>query len=229
MKFLLRTLFVSVLAISFLVGCSDDKKDSSNATLSFMKEINLTKPSAPGTLTVDTAKILITRIKFESQGDGDSLDFSSDPIVVNLDLTGGVQTVSAANVPQGTYDHIKFEIHKPGVNEEFSDPDFNTGSSGNQRFSIIIIGTYNSSRFVFKSQNTINQSVNIDPPVIVADSVGIANVTLAVNVDNWFSDGVGGYLDPTDTGASNVAAIENTIKDSFRGFKDNDKDGNETE
>jgi hypothetical protein len=144
-------------------------------------------------------------------------------------LSGDVQKISAANIPQGVYDHIKFEIHKPGVNEEFSDPDFNTGSAGNQRFSIIIIGTYNSARFVFKSQNTINQSINIDPPVIVADSIGVANLTLAVNVDNWFSDGDGGYLNPTDTGASNVAAIENTIRYSFRGFKDNDKDGDGSE
>lgn len=225
MKTTIRIFLISSLAVFFFVSCSDDK-ESNNATLSFIAEQNLAKSLVPNAITIDTAKILITRIKFGNGGD--SLNFDSDPVVLNLDLTGDVQTVSAGNVPQGTYDHIKFEIHKPGVNEEFSDPDFNTGSAGNQRYSLIIIGTFNASRFVFKSQNTINQTITVDPPLIVADSVGVANLTLAVNISNWFSDGIGGTLDPTDTGASNVAAIENTIKDSFRGFKDNDKNGNES-
>ena len=228
MKTMIRIFLISSLAVFLIAGCSDDKKDSNNATLSFMAEQLLGKAAAPGTLTIDTAKILITRIKFESQGDTDSMDFENGPIVVNLDLSGEVQIVSAANVPQGVYDHIKFEIHKPNANEDLPDPDFITGSSGNDRYSIIIIGTYNSNRFVFMSRNTINQSVTIDPPVEIADSVGVANLTLAVNIANWFSDGVGGYLDPTDTGASNVAAIENTIRASFRGFKDNNKDGDES-
>lgn len=227
MKTLIRVFLISSFAVLFLAGCSNDKGDSDNATLSFMAEQNLAKSLVPNAITIDTAKILITRIKFGSGGD--SLNFDSDPVVINLALTGDVQTVSAGNVPQGTYDHIKFEIHKPDVNEEFSDPDFNTGSAGNQRYSIIIIGTFNASRFVFKSQNTINQTITVDPPLIVADSVGVANLTLAVNISNWFSDGVGGTLDPTDAGANNVAAIENTIRDSFRGFQDNDKDGNESD
>lgn len=40
---------------------------------------------------------------------------------------------------------------------------------------------------------------------------------------------VAAYLDPTDVSANNVAAIANTIKNSFRGFKHNDKDGNEND
>lgn len=228
MKITIRIFLISSLAAFFLVGCSDDKKDSNNATLSFIAEQNLAKSAAPGDLTIDTAKILITRIKFGSQGDSDSMDFEEGPLVVNLDLSGNVQTVSAAHIPQGTYDHIKFEIHKAGQNEDLPDPDFRTGTGGNERYSIIIIGTYNLNRFVFKSRNTINQSVNIDPPLVIADSIGVANLTLAVDVSNWFNNGLGGKLDPTNVNANNVAAIENTIKDSFRGFKDNDKDGNET-
>ncbi|MBL7994599.1 hypothetical protein JNM05_04435 [bacterium] len=228
MKSILNYLVISAMVFVFFIGCSDSK-ESDNATLSFMTEQVLGKSSVPGALTIDTAKILITRIKFENQGNSDSSEFRTGAIVVNLNLNGAVQTVDAANIPQGIYDHIKFELHKPNANENIPDPDFITGSSGNDRYSIIIIGTYNSSRFVYRSRNTINQSVNIDPALIIADSIGTANLTLAVNITNWFSDGDGGYLDPTDVNASNVSAIENTIKESFRGFKDNDRDGNEND
>lgn len=226
MKGMLKKVLPSFFAVFLVISCSDDKKDA-NTTLSFMTEQYLTKPRAAGSLTIDTAKILIRRIKFEGEGDGDSTEFKTGAMVIHLNLSGNVQTVSAGNVPQGTYDRIKFEIHKADQNENLPDPDFITGSSGNDRYSMIIIGTYNSTRFVFRSRNTINQSINIDPPLIVADSIGAANLTLAVNISDWFYDGDGGYFDPANTSSNNVSNIENTIKNSFRGFRDNDKDGDE--
>lgn len=78
---LIKIFLTCALAFVFLAGCSDDKKESNNVTLSFMAEQNIGKALSPGTLTIDTAKILVSRIKFDSQGDDDSMNFHSDPMI----------------------------------------------------------------------------------------------------------------------------------------------------
>jgi hypothetical protein len=62
---------------------------------------------------------------------------------------------------------------------------------------------------------------------VIEESIGVANLTLRVDYDLWFLNG-SVELDPTDTTASNVAFIENSIRDSFRAFRDDDGDGDPT-
>lgn len=220
-------LVMAAFALVILCGCENSKKD--NVTLSFAAEnvdTALGKMSAPDAVLIDTAKILITRIKLSGSGDSDSNEVEVGPVVVYLDLDGNVNTIAAANIPQGTYDRIKFEIHKPGQNESLPDGEFRTGPGGNERYSIIVKGTYNSTPFVYRSTNTMNQSININPPLVIADSVGVANATLVVNVFPWFKNGIND-LDPSDTSAPNVSMIENNIRASFRAFRDRNRDGDD--
>ena len=58
----------------------------------------------------------------------------------------------------------------------------------------------------------------------VTDTTEQVNVTLSVDVNSWFVDPQDGTdLDPTDP--NDESSIDNAIKESFRGFVDNDKDG----
>ena len=218
--------FLVMCSMILTQSCSDT--GSSNMTLTMRPTgSGLSKSTASNdVMTIDTAKILITRVMLHSEAN-DSLKVESNPVVVYLNLTGSAQTVATANVPQGSYNRVKFEIHLPAQNESVPDQEFRTGANGNERFSIIVKGTFNGTAFVFKSRDVINQSVTIDPPLEVADSIGTANATLTVDVNTWFTLGLGGLLDPTDTSASNVAMINNNIRASFRAFRDNDNDGNE--
>jgi len=215
---------ITFIALSALViACGSDSKD--NMALSARGSYSGGLGKVSSHVLIDTAKILVTRIKLNATGGGADQDYRSGPYVVFLGDTN-LHQITAGDVPQGTYSQVKFEIHKPDQNESVPDPDFREGPSGDQRFSMVIIGHYQGNRFVFKSRNTINQSITIDPAVVIDDSIGVANLTLNVDYDLWFSNG-GNDLDPTDTTSSNVSAIENSIRDAFRAFRDDDRDGDD--
>ena len=178
------------------------------------------------TLTLDTVKVLMKNIKFKVDDDfEDSLDFKVGPFVLYLNLTGNLTTIGVSDIPAGTYNKVKFKIHKPEDDETVSDPEFKTGTSGNERFSVIIKGHYFSSPFVYKSKKSIEQELWLNPPLVVADSIGSTNVTLSVSTFSWFRDEDGSLMDPADS--ENEDTIDDNIKDSFKAYKDDDKDGDD--
>ena len=117
------------------------------------------------------------------------------------------------------YSHkIKFEIHKPNNNDPIPDPEFRD-AQGN--YSVIAKGSYNGVPFIYKSKKSAHQILSFPNNLVITESAK-TNVTLKVNPYTWFiSNGV--YLDPTDT--ANENDIDNNIKDSFKAFKDDDKNG----
>ncbi|MCB0834219.1 MAG: hypothetical protein KDC45_12210, partial [Bacteroidetes bacterium] len=92
-------LVMAAFALVILCGCENSKKV--HVTLSFAAEnvdTALGKMSAPDAVLIDTAKILITRIKLSGSGDSDSNEVEVGPVVVYLDLDGNVNTIAAANI-----------------------------------------------------------------------------------------------------------------------------------
>ena len=63
--------------------------------------------------------------------------------------------------------------------------------------------------------------------LVVADSLTNVDVTISVDVSGWFADGLGGLVDPAtgNKGGANDQLVENNIRDSFRAFRDDDRDG----
>lgn len=181
-------------------------------------------------LTITEAKILIREIELETdlEDDGladDSLEFETGPLAVNLNLDGSVNPISVNEVPAGRYDEIEFEIHKPEDNETPPDPDFKIGTSGDERFSVIVHGTYNGQDFLYRSTESMEQEIELNTPLVIEDGQGNINVTLSVDLGQWFVDENGNDLDPTLE--DNRDKIDDSIKRSFKAFKDDDEDGNE--
>lgn len=216
-------MLLAVVLTVAVMSCSDNGSGA-NATFSMKTDNTVSKTGIADTVIIDTAKVLITRLKFNGSG-GDSNDIRVGPFVVNLNLSGGIQTAASASIPQGTYDKVKFELHKPDASESLPDQDFIDGPASNQRYSVIIIGRFNGVRFVYKSKSTINETIDINPPLIVADSIGTANVTLLVNPTLFFKKN-SVYLDPSDTGSGNISDIDNSVKDAFKkALRDDHKTG----
>lgn len=210
------------------VSCSDDKNSATDGQTSISLKVSQTAlaKSMADTITLDTVKVLMKNIKFKVDDDlEDSLDFKVGPFVVYLNLTGKMTTIGVSEIPSGTYSKVKFKIHKPEDNETVSDPEFKTGSGGDERFSVIIKGHYFETPFTYKSKKSIEQELNLNPPLVIADSVGSTNVTLLVSTYAWFRDRNGIILNPAD--AENEDTIDDNIKDSFKAYKDDDKDGND--
>lgn len=219
-------LFIALVSTIGWVGCDSPTEPDAgpaSATLSFVVgSASLTK-SLAGHVTVSSAKVMLKTIQFHSVDDNDSLDFNSEPLVVDLDLTGGVTTVGPIEIPVGSYDKVSFRLHKPDDGEDGLDSDFYE-VGGSDRYSVVVAGTHADTTFVFKSQRGEKQRLEFDPPIVVTDTTTSVNVTLSVDVDSWFVNfETNANLNPSD--ADDESDIDDAIRESFRGFEDNDKSG----
>ena len=168
-------------------------------------------------IKISEVKILIDRIKFHKTED-DSTNFADGPFIAVLDSTLNFKEIAVNSIPDGTYEQISFKIHKPGPNEVIADSVFTTGG----RYSLIVTGVIgDSANFVYKMDKTITQKLFIDPPFVI-NGEGTYNSTILMDTETWFVD-KGNDLNPLDPKDNNK--IENSIKASFRAFKDNNKDG----
>ena len=207
--FLLSILFI--LLIAFAVGCGDssvsttegnNNNNTENTSMSVLADNNAN--DNPFEIVLTEAKALITEVELETEPSGSSHHIRVEPFVIHFTAGGFTSNVTSGSLPSGTFNKIKFKIHKPEDNESIPDPEFREGSSGSQRYSFIIKGTYNSNSFVFKSRRSVNMVFSLPVPVVTGN----------INV----------YIDPRDP--SNENLIEDNIRNSFkRAFKDDDRNG----
>jgi hypothetical protein len=142
-----------------------------------------------------------------------------------LPLDQGADAVFTAAVPVGTYQYLKFQIHKPS--DANGDAQFLADHPGFENTSIRATGTYNGAPFTFTSDLTEVEDVALDTPIEVSDG-GDVPVTLRVDVSGWFTNEDGtGLLDPAqaNTGGPLKSVVEQHIRESFRAFHDGDADG----
>jgi hypothetical protein len=153
-----------------------------------------------------------------AEADGED-EVESGPFMLDLSgvaLDGTVQKVLDASFKPGTYSEIRFKVHKVSAAES---TDAALKAMSDAGASIIVDGTIDGSAFSFVSSLEAQQKSegNLD---LTADS----NLTLNVDETNWFGAGTA-RLDPRVE--SNRSRIENSIKSSFRAFRDNDHDGHD--
>ncbi len=222
---LLGILFVILLA--FTNGCGDESSvtnsngnggTTENTSLSVKLDESVTGANYP---VITEAKALITEIELETEPSGTSQEIHISPVVIYFNTGGQVISVTAGNLPAGTWNKIKLKIHKPEDTEPIPDPEFREGTSGNQRYSFIIKGTYNGNAFVYKSRKGASIIINLAAPINTGN--GSRNITLLVNPSLWFMNN-GNVLDPSNSGNDDM--IDDNLKNSFkRAFRDDDKDG----
>lgn len=217
--------FLLALLVAGVTSCNDSTTGPSNAAnVTFTLKTSTTPGSSDArtAIVLQSAKVLLKQVKFHNALSDDSLDVKVGPVAVLLALSGGSTEFLVSPVPAGLYDQVRFHLHKPEDSEPIPDPEFREGSSGDQRFSVIVRGEYNGVPFVYKSRRNTEQRMDIAPPLSVEDGVPV-NVTLVVDPNMWFTNN-GVEIDPTDP--QNADMIDDLIKASFRSaFKDNDRDG----
>mgnify|MGYP001573229055 FL=1 len=238
--------FVLCLAVALIIlgtGCDKSTEPKTTGMLSF-SSLYSTAPAPAGSLQslgkqagalavdsvrINRARFVLRDIKFKTQSD--SMNYRTDPFVLELSLSGAVQSVSALDVPFNTYRRIEFDVHRvesPEISrlpqsEQAKFTEFLAG----ERYSIIIEGTvYKTGQapqsFVFQSKINAKQKIDLQPELVVSEAAPTANVTMLISSANWFkSSGV--FLDPTD--AMNEIEITENLKSSIRVYKDNNRDG----
>ncbi|MDR8393588.1 hypothetical protein NC796_20715 [Aliifodinibius sp. S!AR15-10] len=156
-------------------------------------------------------KMLINDLELENVSD-DSLDFEVDNLVVNLPLNGDTLELTNQQIPAGQYDELDIEVDSDIVD----DPDLN---DGNDRYSIVVKGTYNGEDFTFRSKREFEEEFRFNPPIEITDSTTTVALNLSIYLDRWFK-----HADPTNP--DDQQKIERNIKRSFNIFSkyDGDKD-----
>jgi len=227
-------LLIVLLAI-IIVACEQDPVSSESSqtrlTLSAQYVTSVTGKQSMGThingqavdaITITRARFLIRNVKLRSVLE-DSMEFVSDPYIIDLNLDGQSNTIAVKDVPSNTYDRIDFRIHRldddnPRDLAYFQHPDFQDFVADN-RYSMIIEGTVEdgtspSEAFVFRSRDNEKQRHFFNPALVVDESTSQITVVFEINGTNWFVGEDGSLLDPRDESVENE--ISDNLEESIR-------------
>lgn len=189
------------------------------------------------TVIINTVKVVLRGIELKNAEVNDCSvepepagceSFRSGPVLVDVPVDGTTNQDVAINIPAGTYDQVKFEIHEVTG----GDGAFLTANPSMAGKSITAAGTYNGSPFTFETNLSQEQVFDLIPNLVVTDGDAATNVTIRFDVSTWFLDSPGGDLfNPAtaSTGQPNESIAEENIKNSIKAFEDRDKDGDETD
>lgn len=153
-------------------------------------------------------------------------EFAIGPVLVDLPLDPGAEQVFQAEVPEGTYSRVDFEIHKPDDGDP-ADQTFIQQHPDFEKISIRVTGTFNDTAFVHTTELDVEQELTLQPNLVVAEGVS-TNLTIFVDISAWYL--VGGVLVNPATankGGVNESDVNNAIKDSFRAFEDSNRSGSD--
>ena len=159
----------------------------------------------PGTAAVDSSlkltsvSMFVKQLRLKSVTE-DSLDFRQNDLVVDLPLLGkdSVQ-ISTTAVPPGSYDGLSLHVGKPAYADSAKYPNFVSGPSEHQRYSMIIDGSYKGKSFTFKVHHEFEFYLKLNPPLTINDSTASVDVNLLVDTSKWFvNQETGATLDPTN-------------------------------
>lgn len=144
------------------------------------------------------------------------------PTLIDIPVNGTTATNITASVPAGTYRALEIRVEpiKSGNSRSLA---FIAAHPEFKDVSVRVEGTFNGKAFVFTSPVDTRIETAFATPVTV-DATN-PNVTVAIDLSSWFSDGSSGVLDPGN--ASNAGRITANIAGSFRAFEDDDHDGHE--
>ena len=156
-----------------------------------------------------------------SGSDDGECEIESGPFLVDLsgsDLAIGVHPVAGIDVPSGTYEELRFQIHVIDASQAGTSAGLAEMAAAGA--SVLVDGTQGGAAFQFKSAITVDQKR--EGEIVVDPATGV-NVTLDLDASGWFKAADGSKLDPADPAAA--SAIDANIRASVRVVHDDDHDG----
>lgn len=224
----------SIFFVLFLASCADDSTSPDGmAQVKVISSLeSSTVKSAPtekgfldhgvDSLEITNFRMLISSIKLHGKSENEDKDesFKTGPYVLRADSTGTFYYISEHSVPEGSYDKIKFEIHKFPESERVkfvNDIVFGEFATSD-KYTILIDGYYyeNGEKipFAFKSNKTENLSIKFDPDIELNDD-DVNNLDLHIRPELLFVKD-GSILRPTE---DNWKEIEKNIHSSIKVLK----------
>ena len=206
-------------------------------------------PSAPGvlamaaatdSLVITKAQLVLARLELQRAGatcssnevageddnnnDGECTGLELAPSIVSLSTNGAVTQALSTAIPAGTYTAFEAKIRVVEAKKAASTA-FLAANPDMKGASVRVEGTFNGKAFTYTGAPKAELEGLFNPP-LVADSTG-ANITIKVDLKNWFRTSTGTLVDPAtaNAGGINAALVSGNIARSFKAFRDDDRDG----
>ncbi len=236
----MKILLVS-LALSFLIftmSCTESTSPDIESVVRVRAEISNglvqsinSSIKIPSTLKAEVDSVKITRVRIllsdikfhatsEANDDKDKT-FKTGPFIYDAQLVGANKIVAEGNLTTGSYNKIKFAIHRFTPSEQTlynNDITFSEFATDG-RYSVIMDGfAYqfgNAFPFTYKSSPTGNLSLNFVPAVELTKNTSM-DVYLQLNPINFMKIG-NSVLDPRD--ATNENDINYLIQSAIKAIK----------
>lgn len=184
------------------------------------------------TLVIESAQVVLREIELKRVAgqdcqSGDCEELELDPIVLDVPLDGSTQQAILVDLPEATYREVEFEIHKVST-----DPEDDLILASHPHLdgkSIQVEGTWNGTPFTYWTDLDVEQEFDLDPPLVVDGSVAETNVTVRLDLAQWFMTGTGTLVGPdsANKGGPNESLVNENIKQSIEAFEDEDRDGDD--
>lgn len=198
--------------------------DGTKASSTFYKNSDAPASGAVAdSIEITRVRFLLSAVKLHVEGNDTTKDAEviTGPFVVEF-TPGFSRTLTTVSIPSGSYERIKFEIHKfsASIDQNYlNDPVF-TDFVTNERSTIIIEGRVWSAKsstpvnFLYKSQISANVEAMF-PGTIRLD--GGSTATLAMVFSPMLAFKAAQVLDPRDP--ANANAIDGYLKTSMKALK----------
>ena len=185
------------------------------------------------TLVIRKVELVLREIELHRAGavtdcatgvNDDCEELELGPILLDVPLgTPGAARNFSVQLTPGSYDQVEFEIHKASPSDDVA---FVQAHPELSDASVRVTGTYNGTAFTYIGRFDVEMKFALNPP-LVASETAASDLTLFVDLDQWFRDQGGSLLDPStaNSGQSNQGVVEQNIKTSLEAFEDNDHDG----
>ncbi|KXK49025.1 MAG: hypothetical protein UZ05_CHB002001956 [Chlorobi bacterium OLB5] len=211
------------LFLVFFTACQDNQSDvittqgsESNFSAGFFSEA-----AGDNSLQLDEVKFVLRKLVLKEENHENECDVKLGPFIIQLDLSSKVVIAGLAKLPFGSYDEVKFQVHKPTPNDGITDPDFIESNS--RRYSVVVRGVYNTVPFTYKSDVTVAKEIELEGVPITVGAAPVVYLTIRLNPHLWFWEN-GQFIDPSIE--NNRHKIDHNIKQSLkRAFRDMDQNG----
>jgi hypothetical protein len=206
-----------------LAACSGGSKDSVTLSARLGAPGGQTLPTVGGAAQVANgieltrARIAVRRLRVERKDASFEVKISEGPLLLDVSdsaLGGALVSLVTANVPAGTYDKLKLDIHRVE-----SAPAGAFDDLVKQGASVLLEGTIDGQAFTFSS--SLEAELEHEGRFELGGTA--TNITLDIDASKWFLAADGSRLDPRDP--NNRLAIQANIRASFNAFEDDDEDG----
>jgi hypothetical protein len=174
---------------------------------------------AGGRVEIQDVWMVIRDIKFGVPGAEGEINASNGPFLLAVSgagLSGPVTQEFTVEVRTGTYDELRFIVHKLEDQQTVGVPELD----GPRASLAIRMSVDGSAPLTFTSE--LNEAQRIAGRFVVEDGQAPDNITISIDPAGWFT-GSGGFLDPRVD--ANRQAIEDNIRVSIDAFEDDDHNG----